>query len=150
VQAASKQQPSQLTALFRNEEEGKVAFEAIHDLTPPGYGAIEETEVSGRLVGSARGYLLNRNARNYVRGFIKSVVDDIITQTGRIDELDRGKETFTLRDIEGTGRDQKFSYQEEQLSDVLEVFRLQTRVRVIGKRHSANRPPSLLVLSRAN
>lgn len=114
---------------FDNEEAGKVALQAILEMTPPGYGPVEEAEVSGRLVGGPRPHRLDRNARTYIRSFFKPKAEEVIDLVGLID-MPSLNQTFQVRPIDGKA--EKFSYDDEFIDPVIEAFRSRQPHRVVG------------------
>lgn len=147
VRAASMRNDKiDFTGIFGNEDAGKVALQSVHDLTPPGYGPVEETEVAGRLVGGPRPHRLDRKSREYVRRFIRTNPDELVTYEGVIELLDKGRDSFVLRQIDGSVNEQRYSFDEEQYDDVNDALQGERRVQVIGTRKPGNRPPKLLAI----
>jgi hypothetical protein len=114
------------------EEGGRVALDAIHDMTPPNSGPVEESEVSGRLVGGARSYDMDRFARVYLRGFLRPKSEETVEIVGVIDKPSNKSRTFNV--VPASARSERFSYDEEFFAEIVEAFRSKVAQRVVGRK----------------
>ena len=149
VRAASTRTSLNLADSFGDEEAGKVALGAILNMTPPGWGAIEETEVSGRLVGGPRVHRLDRESRSYVRSFFRPNPEEIVDVVGTVDVPDKKKRIFTVRSTNSTDST-RFTYDDEHFDEVADAFADDGEYRVVGKKVSASRPAKLVAISKVS
>lgn len=99
-------------------EEREVVLRAALALTPPSSGVISEIHLSGTWL-PAKNVTLTRSSRGRVRSALQAVdSENLVTYSGRLEEIDIGKFTFTLR---GTpeGIERKGSFAEELTEEML-------------------------------
>jgi hypothetical protein len=125
--------------------------EAIEKLAPPMHGVVETVEVKGRIFQSSQTFVLTRAATKKVKGYLseqRALVRSLLTVDGVVDELDKGRFTFTLRQT-SDGKDRTFTFTDEFYDDVLIAFNSSARVSVSGRQIVARQPIEVLGIGAA-
>ena len=113
----------------------QVAFKAIEYLAPPSWGAVEKTEISGRLVSTRPPMLIDRPVRAAIRQRLRQPDDktpEIIETNGTISELDKQEATCKLRDDQGTTLYQ-LSFDEKLYEEVKDALDTGREVRIAAR-----------------
>jgi len=118
-----------------DDPELNAALLAVHRLAPPSHGAVERTEISGRLSASHEAVQITRDVGAALRQRFQRPArqkPQIIEDSGVISELDFDESTCKLRDDQGrTIHD--LSFDETLLEDVKSAFDNGSQVRIAGK-----------------
>jgi len=130
-------------------------YKALENLSPSSHGPVSVVEVGGRLaewrMPMERRYKLKPSVRpliRYARDRISESRPDDVMLVGKIRELDRDRNSFELREIASGKPNQRFSYEDAFLEDVLEGIGSENRFRVIGTREGPDDPYSVLAIRR--
>jgi hypothetical protein len=123
-----------------NDEEERIALEAVKDLAPSIQGAVDEVQISGRLVGTDKiPTRLTRDTRKWLNQLLSpsKQQEDHIVAEGVIREADKDRLSFTLRSLSGVhppiaDSEIVFSFEDVLLDDVMLAFEAGFRVRVVG------------------
>jgi len=119
------------TNLLKSEDEERDAIlAAVLLLTPPASGPIKKILISGIWIPQGK-VELTRESRRKIREELKTTEEFVVTDAGRIGELDADNLTFILRDAEG-GNDLKGSFDDGLLDDMHAFFSEQTTVKIAG------------------
>src|SRR5271157_3381253 len=134
---------------------GVAIYKALENLSPSSHGPVSVVEVGGRLaewrMPMERRYKLKPSVRpliRYARDRISESRPDDVMLVGKIRELDRDRNSFELREIASGKPNQRFSYEDAFLEDVLEGIGSENRFRVIGTREGPDDPYSVLAIRR--
>lgn len=105
-----------------NTDEEKLALlESLVELTPTQGGQVEQMMISGSWVGPYP-IALDKRSRLKVRSQINALrAERVISQNGRVREMDQDRLSFTLRDLK-QGGSMRVLFSEEMLDDVLRYF----------------------------
>lgn len=133
--------PESTSSLEGSDAERKAVFQALLSLTPSHYGLIQHTELGGTLLGQLslnrpQACWLSRTSRRIVKQAIAEVTpqrERLVTPTGIVEEADRGRLSFELREISGAEPTMRFMFDEDTEEDVLDAFNGAYRVKVVGK-----------------
>jgi hypothetical protein len=124
-------------------EAPEVGFiEALEKLVPPMHGVVKAVEVRGRIFPNSKRYVLNRATTKKVKQYLtthRAAERTLVTVEGLIDELDKGRLTFIMRETPDR-IDKTFTFAEEFLDDVFMAFSSSAKVNVSG-RHTAKKQP---------
>lgn len=113
----------------------QIAFKAIDYLAPPSWGAVEKTEISGRLMSVRPPVLIDRPVRAAIRQRLKKPDDktpEIIEAHGTISELDIQEATCMLRDDQGVTL-HKLSFDEKLYEEVKDALDSGRDVRIAAR-----------------
>lgn len=117
------------------EDELAAGLKAVYLLSPPAFGAIERTEISGRLAdprGDGHPVTIDRSTRTALRQRLRlefEAAPEIVADEGIISELDREESTFLLRDEAGNTK-RKVSFDAPLFDEVMEAFESTNLVRL--------------------
>jgi hypothetical protein len=101
-------------------------------LTPPTHGAITSVEVGGYWL-KGQSFTLTRKSRTKVANRLRQLKEEeIVVLDGRIGEIDDDKLSFTLRDVDGGGSEQRGNFPEELLDDMRLHYYEESRIRISG------------------
>jgi pimeloyl-ACP methyl ester carboxylesterase len=112
------------------DEERDAILAATLLLTPPASGPIREVLISGTWIAHGK-VELTRGSRRKIREELKTTDETVITDTGRIGELDADNLSFILRDTQN-GNERRGSFDDDLLDDMHAFFQDQTQVIIAG------------------
>ena len=113
----------------------QIAFTAIDYLAPPSWGAVEKTEISGRLLSARSPMLIDRSVRAVIRQRLREPdvqTVEIIQSRGTINQLDMEEATCLLRDDQGVTL-HKLSFEERLYEVVKDAFDSGCDVRITAR-----------------
>ena len=116
--------------LQSDDEERDAILAATLLLTPPGTGPIKQVQISGTWIREGR-IELTRESRRKIREELKTTDERVVTDTGRIGELDADNLSFILRDTLD-GNDRKGAFDDDLLDDMHAFFQEQVKVKIAG------------------
>jgi hypothetical protein len=141
--------PSLTASVMDNEL--RVALKAIYLLTPPSYGAVDTTYISGKLTessGDIEPVQLTRQTRTSLRQRLQLAVDEqetVVEMEGIISEMDRDESTCMLRNETGKTL-LKLSFPDSLYERVKEAFDSQRKVRAFAETIVSTGVANLLAL----
>lgn len=133
-------------------EQLRVGLRAVYLLSPPAYGSIQSTEITGHLISSrdrVKPVSIDKNTRALLSQWLRadSPEPQFVKDRGIISELDREEATCLLRDSEGNTI-RKLVFEEPFFEDVKNAFDTQCEVNVVSGFFRPNEIANLLALRR--
>lgn len=122
----------------KDDAERQAILEAMKELSPPQGSPIERVEVSGRVVSDPdpnNAPKLSKNTRQLAGSAVGELrrgraLPEYVVRAGRIEAVDRGKFTVTIRN--NVEQDATFRFELEFLDDVLDALNTQVDVSTVA------------------
>ncbi len=120
------------------DDELRAALQAVYFLSPPAYGPVNATEISGRLAPRRKDGMpitVTRTMRASIQKRLQVETEnqpELVVDEGFVSELDREEATCLLRDSQGITI-RKLSFEEEFFDDIKSAFDSQSQLRVVAE-----------------